>query len=193
MFKTAITAFLLVAAAANAEVVTKEYAEPWIDFKLLFQQHAANLVMRAGPEAETTVVLELTEEISVTRLGPDSAPLYLTRDLGPEGPIGCVLEMLVDLNEMAGNCPGFASAEQAAAVQMRLGMVQDFVAANTVPATNSTDLAAMLPKRAAQCSDATRRPYLNDQLASVLSDRFLAELLRSVAKPRLPVRHPCRY
>ena len=177
----------LIASAAPA------LSEPWIDYALLMQQHADDVITRTAANGQVIRSLSLAEGLTVTCTDNDCYGMDM------QDQTGCLMLILHELQNISHVCPTQISDDQQGRLDRIYNYIGTFVAANAVPVTDWPSLQAVLeagtpatPMTDAECS-AFEGPQSDviRMMQALTDEAMLAELDGRQAIPRLPVANPC--
>jgi hypothetical protein len=183
---------LLLCLAVPAAAQTLE-DEPWIDYDLLFAQHADQVVMDTDAESGPVAVLNLPGEVRVERRGGVGRYVYRSSDCSQDGGIAMNLAIVMGVRAAARQCEGFVTPEQAARIGPVLERIGWFVAENTVPPRSWAGLepqfeALLARQGAVDCKDVLQEHgWWANFRDGVTGDDRDAELDKLLAEPQLPV------
>jgi hypothetical protein len=167
--------------------------EPWIDYDLLFEQKADQVVMETDGENGPVAVLNLPGEVRVERQGVAGSYTYRSSDCSPDGGIAMNLLIVMGVRAAARQCAGYLTPEQEARLGPVLERIGWFVAENTVPPRSWGFLEPRFEDLMAQEADLNCKDVLKEDgwwanfRDGVTGDDRDAELDKLLAEPQLPV------
>jgi hypothetical protein len=167
--------------------------EPWIDYDLLFELEADQVVIEPAGENGPVAVLNLPGEVRVERQGVAGSYTYRSSDCSPDGGIAMNLFIVMGVRAAARQCEGFVTPEQAARIGPVLDRIGWYVAENTVPPRSWGFLEPRFEDLLAHEMPLDCKDVLKEQgwwasfREGVTGDNRDAELDKLLAEPQLPV------
>ncbi len=171
------------------------WAEPWIDYDLLFQQNADKVVVRTDALGETTRQIDFDNGVSVSC--SDQGCVGLDQN----GAIGCVWSIYSSLLAVAEVCG--IPKERTANIAEYHRLLTTFVARNAVPPRSLAEIEALHQSEVDHYRRGGDGPL--DCAAALAPDSDVGMMLdglmsqevdldaatKALATPRLPVMNPC--
>lgn len=178
------------------------WAEPWIDYELLFRQNADRVVVTRNAAGTETRSIDFGDGVSVSC--SDDGSCFGT-DM--KGAVGCTFALITEVKAIAKVCPLPVPPEQIAGLDRLYELFGSFVARNAVPPQEWSDLAGYVdavpqPYRdviAAEGPEACEEVTQPDSDVLQMLNNLLqmgapeneAKLAQGLSRPRLPVMNPC--
>lgn len=177
---------------------TPAKAQEWIDFDLVMQQSADQVVMTTDANGQTVRTLDMGDGV-IVNCDPDGCTGTETVS---EFAVGCAFSIYAEVAAFAQVCKVPLTAEQAAVVEGAFRDVGAFVAGNAVPPRPADypaeflarRIAAMSAEFAAAPTDICLDPFETDygmMLGALALDLDPEALREGLSVPRLPVMNPC--
>ncbi|NBZ89623.1 hypothetical protein [Stagnihabitans tardus] len=162
-------------------------AEALIDYDLLFQTHASEVV-----QTDRGARLDLPGGVTVQRTEDGS---YIGTDTSGNGAVGCLFLIMEELRPLVTQCEGLVPETGRAQFDQNDATLLDFLAANAVPPRSAEALRASLsqaPVDPAICAEAAAPDSdISIFLTHLTSPESADDLAKTLAVPRLPVTNPC--
>jgi hypothetical protein len=183
----------LVLALLATPVAAQELGQ--VDYPALFAAHA-DRVRQATPGQ---YVLELPGPVIVTRY-EGAPPRYKAQDQSGHGALLCQYDALLESVVITQLCPDLIDPPKAQALSAALVELAVVIGANSLPVLNETQAQAALQSAliAQQkrfggqvCPQRDQARALVATLETRAKPHVLRRLKRGLARPRLPVKHPC--
>lgn len=174
-----------------------------VDYEALFRDKADLVRDETRADGPDTRVLDLPGNVTVTAVRNEEATDYIAIDRSPEGAVGCLIRIVVDLRRV-GPCDGVISAEQATRIAAVFDRLLAFHVVNTWPPLAPAEQPRAMdeirqtlnrndPPAAAVCAgldDSARRDVAR-MAGSIGGENVMVALEQVLAVPRLPVTNPC--
>lgn len=194
--RSAPAAALCLALALPGHAETPE-EQPLIDYDLLFQTHASEIV-----QDDMGARLDLPGGVTVHRTTDGS---YIGTDTSENGAVGCLFMIMEELRPLVTQCEGLVPEANRAQFDQNFATLLDFLAANAVPPRSAEALRASLSQVPLSHAPLLQAPFVSEIcveaaapdsdisifLTHLTSPESAENLAKTLAVPRLPVTNPC--